>query len=431
MLQFHLPEDAESPMERSDFRAAAKALKGSRDLGAQLYCALLRSAGVETRLVCSLQPLSFTAGGPSMPRSLAPALKPISLENSGEGEPVNLQGAESPLGSANRASAPGLHLTPRRRLGHPNAAAYLMPEMPPPARVPPKPKRKVIQESSYPVFWVEVFNEAHQKWLPVDPLVTESIAKPEAFEPPSNDRGNSMSYVVAFEEEGCARDVTKRYTKAYNAKTRKNRVESTEGGEKWWRRTMRTYSRGWISDADQIEDTELAKAVASEPMPKNIADFKDHPTYALERHLRRNEVLVSLHGIGRVAAGRDPTSPGGKKMENVYRRRDVKIARSANAWYRLGRDIKAHEQPVKTVAPKAGPGDEDVGDEEDDRAGTNLYTEEQTKLYVPPQIINGLVPKNDFGNLDIFVPSMVPQGGVHVPCKSSDLMLGHALTLKR
>jgi xeroderma pigmentosum group C-complementing protein len=138
-----------------------------------------------------------------------------------------------------------------------------------------------------------------------------------------------------------------------------------------------------------------------------------------------------LHGIGRVAAGRDPTSPGGKKMENVYRRRDVKIARSANAWYRLGRDIKAHEQPVKTVAPKARPGDEDVGDEEDDRAGTNLYTEEQTKLYVPPQIINGLVPKNDFGNLDIFVPSMVPQGGVHIPRKSSDLMLGHALTLKR
>ncbi len=420
MLQFHLPEDSESPMERSDFRAAAKALKGSRDLGAQLYCALLRSAGVETRLVCSLQPLSFTAGGPSMPRSLAPAVKPVSLENSDEGEPGKLQGADSPLGNPNRTSVPGLHLNPRRRLGHPNAASYLLPEMLPPARVPPKPKRKVIQESSYPVFWVEVFNEAHQKWLPVDPLVTESIAKPQAFEPPSNDRENSMSHVIAFEEDGCARDVTKRYTKAYNAKTRKNRVESTPEGEKWWRRIMRAYYRHWISDADQIEDTELAQAEAREPMPKSIADFKDHPTYALERHLRRNELLVRMEAIGRVAAGRDPTSPGGKKMENVYRRRDVKIARSSDAWYRLGRDIKENEQPVKTVAPKAKPGDEDIGDEEDQRAGTNLYTEEQTKLYVPPPIVNGLVPKNQFGNLDIFVPSMIPKGGVHLPCKSFD-----------
>jgi xeroderma pigmentosum group C-complementing protein len=430
-VQFHLPEDAESPMERSDFRAAAKTLKGSRDLGAQLYCALLRSAGVETRLVCSLQPLLFTAGGPSMPRSLAPAVKPLSSENSDEGEPVNLQGPDSPFRSAIGSSAPGLPLNPRRRLGHPNAAAYLMPEIPPPARIPPKPKRKVIQESPYPVFWVEVFDEAHQRWFPVDPLVTESIEKPRAFEPPSNDRENSMSYVIAFEAEGCARDVTKRYTKAYNAKTRKNRVESTPGGEWWWRRTMRAYSRGWVSIADQIEDTELAVAEGREPMPKNIADFKDHPTYALERHLRRNEVLVTMHAIGRVAAGRDPTSPGGKKMENVYRRRDVKIARSADAWYRLGRDIKNGEQPVKIVSPKARPGDEYITDEGDKRTSTNLYTEEQTKLYVPPPIVNGRVPKNDFGNLDIYVPSMVPEGGVHLPCKSPDFNLEYALTAKR
>jgi xeroderma pigmentosum group C-complementing protein len=358
-----------------------------------------------------------------MPRSVAPVAKPVSSENNDEGELVNIQGPDSPFGSGSGSSAPGLPLNPRRRLGHPNAAAYLMPEMSTPARVPSKPKQKVIQESPYPVFWVEVFDEAHQKWFPVDPLVTESVAKPRAFEPPSNDRENSMSYVIAFEEEGCARDVTKRYTKAYNAKTRKNRVESTRGGERWWRRTMRAYARGWISDADQIEDTELAAAEAREPMPKNIADFKDHPTYALERHLRRNEVLVRTQAVGRVAAGRDLGIPGGKKMESVYRRRDVKVARSADAWYRLGRDVKMGEQPVKTVAPKARLGDEDFGEEADERAGTNLYTEEQTELYVPPPIVNGRVPKNSYGNLDIFVPSMVPKGGVHLPCKSPDLIV--------
>lgn len=47
-------------MPITGFRDASKDLSGSRDLGAQLFCALLRSAGVTTRLVCSLQVLPFT-----------------------------------------------------------------------------------------------------------------------------------------------------------------------------------------------------------------------------------------------------------------------------------------------------------------------------------------------------------------------------------
>ena len=48
-------------MQKLDFQAAAAKLEGSRDTGAQLFCTLLRSVGVDTRLVCSLQPLPFTA----------------------------------------------------------------------------------------------------------------------------------------------------------------------------------------------------------------------------------------------------------------------------------------------------------------------------------------------------------------------------------
>lgn len=48
---------------------------------------------------------------------------------------------------------------------------------------------------------------------------------------------------------------------------------------------------------------------------------------------------------------------------------------------------------------------------------TTLYAEFQTTLYEPPLVLYGKVPKNSFGNLDIFVPSMVPKGGVHLPCE--------------
>ncbi|KAH6713868.1 hypothetical protein BKA61DRAFT_518764 [Leptodontidium sp. MPI-SDFR-AT-0119] len=412
-LQNFKIDDGEA-FDKSDFRAAAKTLKGSRDLGAQLFCALLRSADVDTRLVCSLQPLSFNAGGPAMPKYKPPTPRKTTPDTNDTGQSSEIPGMNFQFGSPSGLAAS--NLPPRRRLGHPNATAYHMPEMSTPPRPPPKPKAKPIHESDYPIFWVEVFDSAHQKWFPVDPLVTESISKPRSFEPPASDRENNMSYVIAFEDERCARDVTKRYVKAYNAKTRKNRVESTPGGERWWRRAMRPYKHGFTSDADQIEDTELAANEAREPMPKNIADFKDHPYYALERHLKRNEILVSTRECGKVAAGRDASVPGGKKLESIFRRKDVKIAKSADAWYRLGREVKVGEQPMKTVPAKRRPDDidEDGGNDFEERAGVNLYTEEQTEVYEPPPIVNGRVPKNSYGNLDVYVPSMVPMGGVHI-----------------
>merc|ERR1712098_595107 len=50
----------------------------------------------------------------------------------------------------------------------------------------------------------------------------------------------------------------------------------------------------------------------------------------------------------------------------------------------------------------------------EERAGVNLYTEDQTELYESPPVVNGRVPKNSYGNLDVYVPSMVPKGGVHI-----------------
>lgn len=61
MRQLNLPKDLELPMRKSDFDHVSNELQGSRDVGAQLFCALLRSVGVDARLVCSFQPLPFTA----------------------------------------------------------------------------------------------------------------------------------------------------------------------------------------------------------------------------------------------------------------------------------------------------------------------------------------------------------------------------------
>lgn len=407
LQDYELPKDMESCLDKEDFRDAAKRLQGSRDIGAQLYCALLRSAGVKARLVCSLQPLSFLSGGPLLPKPLTKKTPSAAAKN----EEVRAtlakyeKMAEAPYSSSGS-------LTSRRRLGHPNAAAYnFEPTASPPKKKPVFHTPTRIRESTYPVYWVEILDVGHQKWQPSDPVVMHTVWKPGKFEPAITDKENCMSYVVAFEADGTAKDVTKRYAKAYTAKTRKLRVEiAHDGGDKWWRKTMKPFRRKWPTDLDQIEDNELIGIESREPMPRNVQDFKGHPVYALERHLRRNEVLVpGCTPSGTVAAGsRAP-------LEKIYRRKDVRVARTADKWYRMGRELKPFEIPVKWLPKK--PKVSRFGEEEEDDqgpAGTPLFTQQQTELYEPAPVRNGRVTKNKFGNIDVYVPSMVPKGGVHI-----------------
>ena len=117
---------------------------------------------------------------------------------------------------------------------------------------------------------MEAFNEAMQKWIPVDALVTHTVSKPWKFEPPSSDERNSMSYVIALEGDGVAKDVTRRYARAYNAKTRKMRVESVGGGEKWWRRTLKVFKRPHTS----VRSPELGIVLAIDRLYRIVIRWK-------------------------------------------------------------------------------------------------------------------------------------------------------------
>lgn len=321
--------------------------------------------------------------------------------------------------------APTTTPAPRRRIGQPSFGNRGLTQKarpaPPPAQAPPLPKP--TPESPYPVFWVEAFNEAIQKWIPADPIVTNTINLANKFEPSAADLQNNLSYIIAFEDDNSARDVTRRYAKGFNSKTRKTRVESTKGGEAWLKAALRRYEKPFLEDRDQVEMGEFTAKIAREPMPRSVADYKDHPIYALERHLRRNEVIYPKREVGKVATVRSAVSMRkgkGEKVEAVYRRRDVHIVKSANGWYRLGRDVKVGEQPLKRVTmKKRGKDDGDdafageIPDDEEDE-DTALYAFFQTELYLPPPVVKGRIPKNVYGNLDVYVPSMVPPGGVHI-----------------
>ncbi|KAL8848644.1 MAG: hypothetical protein Q9221_006318 [Calogaya cf. arnoldii] len=417
------PSDLDILMQKSDLLDCANKLQGSRDVGTQLFCALLRSAGVETRLVCSLQvlPLIATAKGaapqkPPVKQMSIVNYNPPTSDNDSDHHVPTSQRSSSPLSKRPIGATGGL-----TRFSNPHAPATVSNPAP---RSSPKPKPKRFRESPNPIYWLEVFNPYSNNYTALDPLVTHTIGKPSALTPPLSDPLNSLSYAIAFNDDLTAKDVTRRYTRAYNAKILKQRIDLSQQGKAWLSSVLGLFSyRGRNPSAkDQQEDAELAKKEASEPMPRNIQDFKNHPVYALERHLHRNEVIHPRHEMGRVNTGTGSKNEG--KSEPVFRRKDVLTCRTADQWFRVGKEVKAGEQPLKRLLPAASSSKRSRRsptpneDEHDGEAGIkNLYALHQTKLYVPQPIppSGAPIPRNAFRNLDVYVPSMVPARGWHSP----------------
>ena len=98
-----------------------------------------------------------------------------------------------------------------------------------------------------PVFWTEVYSRADARWLPVDPI-RNIVNKRKVFDPTPGQhervkQENRLVYVLAFEEDGYARDVTPRYAKDYGAKVAKAQ-EVGDGGsgarrrKDWWEQVL-------------------------------------------------------------------------------------------------------------------------------------------------------------------------------------------------
>ncbi|EWC46866.1 hypothetical protein DRE_03878 [Drechslerella stenobrocha 248] len=416
------------PIELAEFRQAGKDRTGSRDLGAQLFCALLRRVGLDVRLVCSLQPLSYLfkakysideskRQGTDLVEEDKNDYDTSEEDSSGDSGAVagNVNKSFGGLGRANFRAAPVAPM----RTGGASAAPLFKPSKK------RKEKQIRIHDPILPVYWVEVFDVLNQSWIVIDPMDAGIVRSPDTLEPPQADAWeNEMSYVVAFDNDSKARDITRKYVKAYNSYTRTLRVEATLNGDRWWRKAMRLFSvpSRLISDRDQVEDGLMANRVLREGIPKSLAAMKNHPVFALEEQLRQNEVIHPKVECGTMAAGKN------KSLVPVYRRQDVKEVKTAMQWYMLGREVRAGEHPLKhkkrrrrVHARNAQDDSEDDAEQEPEEQDTGMYALFQTILYQPEPCLGPLVPKNAFGNIDLYVPSMLPASAVHIPHKLARL----------
>ncbi|KAL5520128.1 hypothetical protein ACEPAG_1788 [Sanghuangporus baumii] len=268
---------------------------------------------------------------------------------------------------------------------------------------------------SPPVFWTEVFSRPDGRWMPIDPT-RYIVNKRKVFQPSLNDRNNRMVYVIAVEEDGYCRDVTARYARDYGTKTTKAQLGG-KGRKEWWESVMRLVTRPYRLVRDDVEDEEFEYFKFTEGMPTSVAGFKNHPLYVLEQHLKREEVVFPKAEIGKF------------RGESVYPRSNVITLKTAENWMRVGRRVKEGAQALKWVKQRAVTVHRrramELAQQEGDEMLQGLYSEAQTELFVPDPVVNasafvvGIVPKNDFGNIDLYTSSMLPKGAAHIPYKGA------------
>ncbi|VEU24370.1 DEKNAAC105552 [Brettanomyces naardenensis] len=392
---------------KQEFRTALEQRSGSRDIAAQGFVGLLRSIGLQARMVFSLQPPDFT----NLSQLSALAEKHDATERK-----KIVQQTQSLQKKRGRVLTQHDRLLNSLRVHRPTYTNM-------------RPSDYDDVESKYgnfPVFWCEVWDKDAKHFITIDPIVKKTIEvvrTKSQLEPPNSEIRNNAFYVIGYDRLGGVKDITRRYAEAFNAKVRKKRITREPRGEAWYDAVLRgatTVNRLKLNKIDKFEELEFEEFSLREGMPNSIQDFKNHPVYVIEDQLKANEVLKPKISCGTIRKKNKFNKQG--VLIPVYKRKNVRIVRSAKAWYMRGRVLKMGERALKMrVKPKVKKKtvDEDDfqvsedGDNEDEDVG--LYADFQTELFIPPPIVNGEIPKNAFGNIDVYQPWMVPEGCVHIP----------------
>ncbi|KAJ2814138.1 hypothetical protein H4S07_000124 [Coemansia furcata] len=267
---------------------------------------------------------------------------------------------------------------------------------------------------SVPEFWCEVFEQVSERWVPIN-AYTGAIEHSSIIGRPLSRQQCAFPYIIGLDSHNFIRDITRRYAQDFTNTTLRRRLESVDKKvdqrEKvWWEHWISRWSNNdsESSDRHERENEDMERRSRPGAIPKRIADFAKSPYYVLQRNLRQNEVLHPAHPVVGVIKG-----------ESVYLRENVRILRSQQAWMREGRQVKASQVPAKQIKQRGVTDRSKRAAKAMEASGieptANLYGEWQTELFQSPPVRNGRIPRNEFGNINLFTDSMLPEGAVHIP----------------
>ncbi|KAJ0981270.1 hypothetical protein J5N97_009525 [Dioscorea zingiberensis] len=164
-----------------------------------------------------------------------------------------------------------------------------------------------------------------------------------------------------------------------------------------------------VATRNSLEDMELDTRALTEPLPTNQLAYKNHHLYVLERWLTKYQFL---HPKGPVL--------GHCSGHPVYPRSCVQILQTRQKWLREGLQVIANEIPAKVVKHSKKfvkmQRSEDVSfpGEDDGQATMELFGKWQVEPLSLPCAKNGVVPKNERGQVDVWSEKCLPPGTVHL-----------------
>lgn len=244
--------------------------------------------------------------------------------------------------------------------------------------------------------WIEVYAEEEEQWVPIDAVA----AKVHCLDHIVKQASSPLVYILAWNNDGTIKDVSARYCPNYATTTKKLRVE-----DDWLEETLAKF-RGKRTARDIEEDRTLNRALMEQPLPKTISEYKNHPLYALKR------LLLKFEGIY------PPDAPtlGFIKDEPVYARECVQTLHSREIWLKQARTVKLFETAYKVV--NARPKYDRASGQMLPAQPLELFGYWQTQDYEPPTAEDGIVPRNAYGNVELFKPCMLPKKTVHLQLPS-------------
>ncbi|KAJ9172973.1 hypothetical protein P3X46_016157 [Hevea brasiliensis] len=285
------------------------------------------------------------------------------------------------------------------------------------------------QKTGSPLHWAEIYCSGENltgKWVHVD-AVNAIVDGEEKVEAAAAACKTSLRYVVAFAGHG-AKDVTRRYCmKWYKiAPQRINSVwwdavlaplrelesgateEGPEVAEKEKIDIESSERNSSVATRNSLEDVELETRALTEPLPTNQQAYKSHQLYAIERWLAKCQILHPRGPILGFCSGHP-----------VYPRACVQTLKTKERWLREGLQVKSSELPAKVLKQsgklkKVKLSEDDDYDDADSRGTIELYGKWQLEPLQLPHAVNGIVPKDERGQVEVWSEKCLPPGTVHL-----------------
>lgn len=144
------------------------------------------------------------------------------------------------------------------------------------------------------------------------------------------------------------------------------------------------------------EENEWMEKMEKMRMPTTVAAFKDHPLYVLDKDVLKMQIIFPYD-----------TEPIGEiNKYKIYPRKYLRPINTPKWYEKMGRQIKNNE-PLCGEKQVTNPMSGETGSQ-------GLYGYWQTEPWDGGEVVEGRIPRNEFGNVYLYQPDMIPRGCIYL-----------------